>query len=361
MRHAFARRVPAVATALLSLGLGACDASVTATAEHVELAGATLRITAADLLPEGLATSYGGRSFRLTTGRADIFATLDQLCDASICRAYSTVYAPSAAFATAPGRLGAVFSLPAEVRSAEVIRGWVELRIDNDLGFDPLRPNGMSGPYGYLIVRTSTVAGASRADTIRGWRRALPNGQTTTFRLPLPTGAYEDAVHVDVALSAPQGQPAPIDRFNSIRIGISFVDVSVTRAQVALVAQPVDAVPADLDLSGVVDRREARRGSLRLAVQNPFAASTHMQLEIKAQDADGLPWTLVRSVALGADAESELELPLSRDEIRRLTGSTHATLRLSGAMTGNDPRHLVTLSPAAQLVVATRVVAELDR
>ena len=170
-------------------------------------------------------------------------------------------------------------SLATDVLSVELVSGSISLAIQNDLGFDPIRP--AVGSPGTMIVTIYDVDTGGRPlarDTLNGavLTDSLPNGALTTITLNLSPGTVSSTIFAEVDLFSPAGDDVALDLNAGLDITVAVGPVSVSSATLDVSSRTVDLDPTDLDVedidADVVER--VLEGSLVLEIQNPFAVKS---------------------------------------------------------------------------------------
>lgn len=319
----------------------------------------SVTVSVAELLPNGITLTEGGTpSFTVTTPSGSISTDLGAICNHPVCQNNTPTAIPSTpAFSSPAGLLSSSISFPSDVSNLTISGGSLRLAITNQLGFDPLRPNGAStAPYGRIIVRISSGASVTRTDTIVGSpAQGIPNGASTTLSVPLPTGIYNDDVQVSVALDVPAGDGATLSAGNSLSIVASLFNANVSQATVAVSGQPVDTDPTEFDLEDVDFADQVAGGGLRFVISNPFTATASVDVVITAPDGESGTLVIRKPIHVPDQLSSTASVTLTRSEILSLIGRSDITIRVSGAVNGTGPGNTVSVTPSSQLAIQTQL------
>ena len=317
----------------------------------------SVSVGVSEILPAGIALNGAGTAFQVTTPSPNASTTLATLCGQPACQSGATVTAPVPAFTSPAGALQASITLPATVSSVTVTGGQLSLAVTNNLGFDPLRPNAAGAPYGQLSVTISANGGAlSATTTFSGGTRALPTGQLSTLTVPMPTGTYNGAITVSVALDVPAGDAAPLSGSNGFSVAASLVGLTVSQATVAVNNETIDTTPSDFDLSGVDFADQVESGGLQLTVLNPFTATAALTMTITAPAQGGQgPVSIVKPVNVPAAPATQLTVALTQAELRQILGKSGVSIAVAGTATGTGAGNSVAVTPTQRLTVRTSV------
>ena len=314
----------------------------------------SITVTASDLVPAGITVTAGATpSFSVTTPTANFSTTLARICGHPVCQSPVSVTTNTPAFSSAPGLLAASVSFPTRVTSVTVAGGLVRFAITNNLGFDPLRPNGPNtAPYGTLTV-TITGGASPQSYLITGSpTQGMPNGATTPLNFALATGVYLSTINVDLAPNVPTGGSATINGSNGLAVATSLQSLSVSQASFTVQAESINSAPSAFDLEGVDFADRVQGGALLLTTVNPFTATAAFSLVIQAPAQNGSgAVTISKAVAIPAQPTSTSSISFTRAEIRSLLGKSGVTMRVNGLMSGTGPLNSIILTPTSQLIV----------
>ena len=299
-------------------------------------------IAVEELLPATGVTISGG-NFVVEADTVLLNETLGSLCMA--CLDSGGLPAPKPLFNLKYDQTG---SLATDVMSVELVSGSISLAIQNDLGFDPIRP--AAGSPGTMIVTIYDVDAGGRQlarDTLDGaiLTDSLPNGALTTILLNLAPGTVSSTIFAEVDLVSPAGDPVPIDLNAGLDITVAVGPVSVSSATLDVNDRMFPLDPIDLDVedidSDVVER--VLEGSLVLDIQNPFGVGVSIIYDIIAPDT-----TISRSLIITSDSISTVTLSYPGDDFCRFLGQPN--VQTSGAVTVLAPSGPATVTPTQELV-----------
>lgn len=304
--------------------------------------GDSLEMPVGSLLPPAVAVADGGGAFVVAFGATVFGRALGQIC--AVCQALDGTTAPKPAFAAT---FGSTIPLPADVVSASLVGGTIDVRITNEFDFDPIHPGTAADGKLRLTVRHggATLA-VDSLDAAQGDR--LPAGTTRTLALDLVAGTVAGPLEVEVYVESPTGDPAPIDA--SARLETSAVPgaVFVDEAEVVAADKSVEVVPVELglaDVDGELNRR-IRGGALRLTLENPFAVEGSIDLRLTTLAAD-----ILKTIPL-ATGGSELRVEFTAAELRSIVGHT---VTFGGMGTVTAPSGTVVVTPSQKLVGEARL------
>lgn len=316
----------------------------------------SITVGVSEILPANVALNGGGTAFVVTIpSPAALNTTLGALCGQAACQSGTTVTAPIPAFTSTAGALGTTVSFPAGVTAATVASGTVNLSITNNLGFDPLRPNGASAPFGSVAI-TLTSGATTATTTFTGAVRTLANGATTLFAVPVPTGTYTGTIAVSVVFAVPAGGSASLNSANSLSVATSVQNFTVSQATVVVNADAINTAPTAFDLEGVDFADQVESGGLILDVLNPFTAAATMSVAITAPAQNGAgPVTITKALNIPATPTSSTTITLAKAELQSLLGKANVTMTVTGTATGTGAGNTVTVTPTQRITLRTKV------
>lgn len=308
------------------------------------------RFGVGDLLPGQVTIPADSSAFLVDFDPIDFDATLSDLCAA--CAAADGLTVPKPAFV---GIVDSEITMPAEVTAVVIESGVVEIDVFNGFNFDPIRPSNSS--FGTV---TLTILDAADGDIIGtaevdGVDTPFPAGTTLSVDVPLQAVSVEGSFEARITLNSPVGDPVTVDADASLSIDAAATDVRVTQVDVDVSGEAVtlDEVSLDLEDVGEEIRDRVLSGSLIVEVMNPFSVGGDFQIELDGPTIA----TIQKAVAIGPEAESEVDVSFTQDEIRSVLGSPSVTL--SGEATIDAGAGVITVTPGQELVVQTWIDFEL--
>lgn len=329
-------RPPLGVTAMAALALTACDFPTAPPRVETTFVvpGEETELSVAELLPASVSVSASGATFQLEVPGSTFARTLSQMCPP--CAAFDGAVVPKPAFTFT---FGDDLALPAQVVSATLAGGSVELRLTHDFGFDPIRPSASSRGE---ITATLRSGGALLGQTIiRGTDTALPSGGTLTRTIPLQAGEVSGPLEVEITLTSPEGDPVRVDADAAFSVTIDPGPLAISRTTVDVQSQSVSVESVTLDTqdvdSALVER--VRGGAVLVDLSNPWPVSGELTLHL-----DGI--TRVLQLAPGATTQ---RVELSGSEMRQILGRV-VTLSVEGTLA---PASAVTLTPDQRLILDT--------
>jgi hypothetical protein len=297
----------------------------------------------------GQVTEEGGE-FVISVSGGSIARSLGELCSA--CGAFNGTVAPKPAFTTL---LQSEVAFPVDLDSLVLTGGTIQVRVANQLGFDPIRPAAADGSArGQITITIRNGATVLGVHIIDGVASSFAHGttrlETVTFTaagLPRTIGG---TVGFEVTITSPAGDPVAINTAASLSVEAADAAVAASAAMVRVQARTVTAAPMTLDLSGLeadlTDR--VQRGALLLDLENPFAVGGTLTATLSAPGV-----TLVRPLDV-TPGSSQARLSFSGAELRSLFGPAPVGLSVSGALSAASDG-LVTVRPGQQLTAAGRL------
>lgn len=317
----------------------------------------SITVGAAELLPAGMTvTTTATPTFVITTPAAAIATTLGEICGQPACQTPVTVVAPTPAFATPAGMLESSISMPTGVTSVTVTGGTLNVAITNNLGFDPLRPNGAAtAPYGEMTVSIGNGALVQDYVFTGTPTNGLANGQTRVFSLPLPTGTYT-SIALELSFDVPAGAPASMNGSNGLGLSATIQDLAVSNATIEVVGQPVNTDPTEFDLEDVDFGDDVQSGALLITTSNPFTATAALNVAIEAPAQSGAgAVSITKQLAIPAQPTSTSTIQLTGSEMRSVLGKQGVTIRVTGSVNGTGAGGTIIIAPASRITVRTQV------
>jgi hypothetical protein len=300
-------------------------------------------ISVASLLPATIGIAPDSGAFTVSLAPATVTRPLS--ADCASCAAANGTTVPKPAFvATA----SAATPLPADIVSASLVAGSVQLDIRNGYNFDPLRPSATA--RGYAIVTITNGALTIARDSIDGAAVALPAGGALSRTLALTPGALSGAspLTVTIQLNSPAGDPVQMDASRSISATLTPGVVRVSSAQVSVVAREVTS-SSTLDLRDIdaTISDHVTGGALLFDIVNPFAVTGTITVKLTA----GAVAPITRTIAL-AVGRSTPSVTLTGDELRSLSGRI-VTLQVSGPV--SQTAGAITVTPKQVVEITSRL------
>jgi hypothetical protein len=301
-------------------------------------------ITASDFFPAGVTLTPDGSAFLVSLSGVTLQRTLGEMCGLP-CQTANGSTVPKPAFSTS---ISTSHPLPADLVSAAVASGRVELRLSHTLGFDPIRPGPTArGSVILTLTRGSTVLGR---DTIDGETTAFPANTPLVRSILLAPGTIDGPIAVNMVLNSPAGSAVRIETGQRLTVQATPVDIRAGQAQARIVATRSVTGPGvslGLDEIGSEFSDRIQGGAILLTVTNPIGVSGTLHLGFSASGE-----SFVRSAPIGAGT-TEARLEFSREEIRSLFADPEAGLVPWGRFSA--PGGVIVLRPNQAIELRTRV------
>jgi hypothetical protein len=342
------RRAPVLLTALAVLG---CDIPTSAPNWETRwvVRAEDTSIPVSSFLP-GQVTERNGTEFVIGVSGGGISRSLGELCSA--CAPFNGTVVPKPAFSTT---LQSDVPFPVDLDSLVLTGGSIQIRVVNNLGFDPIRPSAASGSArGQITITLRSASVVLGVHTVDGTTTSFAPGTARLETVNLASAALPRAiggsVSLEVTITSPLGDPVAINTAQSMSVEAADAAVAASAAIVRVHDRAVTATPMTLDLSGLESELTDRvqRGSLILDITNPLAVGGTLTATLSAPGV-----TLVRPFVVTA-GESQARLSFSGDELRSLFGPEPVGLSVTGTLSA-DPIGPVTVRPAQQITAAGRL------
>lgn len=306
------------------------------------------RLPLEEILPEEISRNAAGDGFLVTLPEFSAASSLREICPE--CAPLDGITIPKPPFTLS---LTDELQISEWIVSGEVDGGSVEVRLQHDFDFDPLRPGGAG--VGYLVLRLRSGTQVLARDSISGATTALPPGRELVRTIPIGRGVMNGPLEVDFILHSPAGAPATIRLDDRLMLHLppTVIELSDLRLRVD---QEVQTEPLILDLSGIDEEVSERvnGAAIELDVENPFDLSADLTLTITA------PGVTVTEPLLIEPGNSTVRAELSEEEARAVLRQDEASLVLTGPAAtppeGSevDPDQDVGFRVRLELIVAAR-------
>lgn len=307
----------------------------------VQSEGTTLSV--GQLLPPSVQLNSTNTAFTLSLSPATFSQTLGSLCGAP-CTPLNGLTAAKPAF---NGTFSTSIALPADVATAALTGGTLNLAITNNFSFDPLRPSAAARGSLAITVKSGTVTVGSA--TFSGTTQALPPGTTTQLQVPLTAGTIAGPLDVSLIVDSPAGDPAQINNAATLSVTATPNNLQVASASVRVQNRQVTATQVNFNVSGIDDFivNHLKEGALILAITNPFGVTGTLPLTINANGT-----IVTKSVTLAAGT-STVEVVFTQSELKSILGKSNVTLRIGPGAVNSATN--VTVTPSQVLSVSTKL------
>lgn len=342
----FRRSISGVALVVLA---AACDLPTQAprwnTTWILPINDDTVRV--AQFLPNTVDTAAG--AFVTAVKRDSVLQSLGEMCPA--CAAANGTTASLPGFAVT---LTHTDSFPSQVISITPGASLaLSFRLDNGLGFDPLRPG--TGQTGTIVTTIQDSAGNTIArDSLDGNDTSFASGTSLTRSLSLGSSPIGGHVTVSAAISIPGSDPVPVDTANYFRVVTLTDTVSLAGVTVQLTNQSVQSDSVSVDWSGIdSDIQSKMQGAeLQLKIQNPFSAAGSGSISFKQGGTDIIPAKTI-NFAAGASVDT---IGITQQEIQSLTAAGQSEVAVNASVSGTGPGQSVTITPTQVAIIQAHVL-----
>lgn len=295
---------------------------------------ASLDLSAYDLSPDAITLNADSSAFLFTSDSTIINRSLGQLC--STCGAANGTSVPKPAFNTT---FSTTIATTANLVSASITGGTIDLRLTNNLNFDPIRPSATARGTISMTIRRGTTTIATY--TAAGTAMAFAPGSVIGGPIAITPFTFDGPLTVDVNVNSPAGDAVVMDTSRSIRIKAGPMAVAVSQVTVTVTGQTFSDT-SDLDLTNTEGELgdKIQGGAFRFNFTNPFAVGGNFSLTFR--DASTGATLLSKSITLAQSATSSARIALTKSEIESLLGQEIEVI-VSGGF--NAPSGQLTLTP----------------
>ncbi len=304
------------------------------------------RFTVDNLLPSSVSIITPDSSgFNIAAAAASVTRVLSQDCSA--CVALNGLTAPKPAFVA---NASASTTLPAEIFSATVIAGTLQIQVKNGYTFDPLRPNPVAGsPNGYAIITVSNGTSVIGKDSVDGATTTLPAGTTLTRSVPVlgPISGTQPLT-IAMSLNSPLGESRLIDASKTIVVTATPSGLKVGNVTVSVTNKTVSSA-SNANLAGIDSTiiNHVQGGALIATLANPFTVAG--TLTVKLTPSGGA--TITKTVPLASGNSTPAPIPFTQAELKSLLGK-NVLIAYSGVVNSPTP---VNVSPKQVVVVTSKL------
>ncbi|MGQ0563388.1 MAG: hypothetical protein ACT443_16145 [Gemmatimonadota bacterium] len=322
--------------------LGACDLPTELpkwdTTFVVEGEATTLSV--GQILPSSMMPADDNSAFALSLTPTTFSERLAALC--APCVSLNNTTAPKPPFS---GTFGASIPLPADVRSAVLTAGAVNITLQNGFSFDPLRPGAATRGDMTIAIRSGGTLVGSTA--VSGTTTAFPSGAALQLTVPLTAGTISNALDVSVLVNSPPGDPVQITVNQRLFVTATPTGLRIASARVVVTNRQVTATPVQFDFSEVdefiIDH--VKSGSLLLAIDNPFDVTGNLTLTLTGGDRE-----ITKTVAVSG-GQTDVEVVFAASELQAILGHI-VVMSLAGPVSAPGE---VNVAPAQVVRVASRL------
>lgn len=312
--------------------------------------GETIDLSVAELLPAGVDINADTTAFLADVPETAVVFSLETLCGAAcpVSGSYAVPVKPEFGDTVTAG-----ITLPADVVSATLAGGTVDLVLAHDFNFDPLRPNpsdpaAETGSLGVTITSGGTVV----ADTvIRGETQSFGPGETLTPSLSLRPVTVANDLELEVSIYSPEGEATTVETTDTLGVTVLGSTVAITEATVTATSVTIDPTTTTLDFGGIEEDGPVldniQSGAIRFDILNPFTVTGSLEVVFDLPTGAIRRTLPIQAPADGAPYEAEIEL--SGDELRSILGAGEVDVIASGSVTAVDGT--VTVRPDQELVL----------
>lgn len=306
-------------------------------------------ITIASLLPADNSVSIlpDSSGFALQPPTIGITQVVGPQCQQ--CVLLNGTVAPKPAF-TLTATNGA--TLATDVVSASVRSGTVNVRLTNNMSFDPLRVKASGGPQGYMLIVIHSGSVVFGRDSVNGATTPWPAGTLLNRVIALTSGNAPANLAADVTLNSPIGDSTFINANGSLNASISVPTLTVASVNVNVVNKTLTGGNTQIDLGGLdsIITRHVQSGALEMTITNPLAITGNVNVAFRY---GSLPGEVVsKAISLPTGTNQKRTVSLTKADLDNLFGKT-VTVTVSGAVNSAAP---LTLTPKLRIDIANRLI-----
>ena len=335
------RRIPILLTLAT---LCACDIPTKAPQWDVEwnVPSTTTRIPISSLLPPQVAVSTDSSAFVVDIAPVVVTENLGTDCPAC-----GTMVAPKPEFTLTEN--GGSW-LPTDLLSATLQNASLQVAVESNLNFDPLRPSAdPAAARGWAVLEIRNGSTLLGRDSVNGSTVALPPGGTLARNIPLQGDVDASSpIMVYLTLYSPAGDPVSADPSSSITMTASAPDLEIASPSIAVNGKQVSANTDDIDLSNVGASLSDRvlSGALVLAIDNPIAVAGTLTARLTG------PGVLIQKSIDVAPGATTQKIAFTQAEMQSLFGKA-ISVEVFGPVSASGAS--VVLAPTQVIVVTTRL------
>ncbi len=327
----------AVALAMGSMVLAACDIPTEAPIlEHRWILPVeNTTVSVAEMLPSGVTVS--GTRFAVSISPQTTTTSLGTVCPP--CVPFNGQAGVVPLFNTT---IITTTTMPANVTSAVIASGSVQVVVQNGFSFDP---TAGGGSVTVTLTSGGTTLGTTTINSASG---GLPAFQSRTLSIPI-VGTVGSSLTATTVIDSKGGQTTTINTSQQLTVRATPQAILISSARVNVAGKTVAFADVDVpNLSdGIVDVLE--EGALILDITNPFGVGISVRLDIKVP---GGP-TVTRTVAITSAATSTVRIAYTGAELKSFLSRENVTM--SGTGTVSSSAGAITVTPAQKVEIKAKL------
>ncbi len=313
-------------------------------------------ITVVDFLPAAVdtATVDGQRAFVVAPQADSVSYTLGTMCPSCV----DGTVAPVPSFDYQDS-----FDVPLDpdLASIEIVSAQLELFVDNQLNFDPLRP----GAGGFLAIAVRDLGSGALLDSvfIDGNVESLPANTRKSVILDITNAEITQGVRLVLNVHSPDdGQTVQIDNSLSITVGGILDQISVAAITAVVDNETLDEqffVDFDEDIRTEIAER-VQEGAYELQLIHDIEIAGTLEVSIAGSPGDlfsGDPAREVRLDALSFVSDQPQTGTLTVAEIEQFAGFVEVYVGYRGVASGTRAGNLSRFTPGQSLETELKVSA----
>lgn len=333
--------------------------------ETWNLPGPDTRMSVANLLPSGNTVTIlpDSSAFALTIDSTQITRVVGSDC--AQCVTLNGTNAPKPAFTLLAGNSTA---LPTDIVAAAITSGTLNIRLVNNMSFDPLYidtiPGGPTDPdgrttQGYMVIVVRSGSTVLAVDSVRGAKVAsgtqdapFPKlGGVLNRIIPLATGTVTNTLQVDVTVNSPLGDHNEFINANgTLDATASVPSINVGSVDMNVPSRTFDSGGADSVEMPFTGDMVVGLG-LDMTITNPFPTVTGT-LSLVFAWGPGPSQQISKPVALPSGTALR-SISLDSAEVQQLlNGGDKVSMKLTGGVSSASP---ITVTPKQEVKVSNRV------
>lgn len=351
--------------ALLGLALGAvaCDVANFASdpkpifEQTWNVPASSTSISVASLLPAGV-TIYSAPGSNPPDSSAFLMSFANVLLarrlgdDCAACQAANGTTTTKPAFVLAVANSA---SLPVNVVSGTLIGASVDCSVTNNLSFDPLRVNTVTGnPQGYMLIVVRSGGVVLGRDSVNGATTAFASGSVLSRSITLGAGTVGGPIQVDLSLNSPIGDHNEFINANgTLNTTAAIANLRVASVQINVPNKAITNGTSTLNLGGIEHTiaDHVTAAALEMGIDNPWTVAGNLNVNLTTPSL-----TVAKQVSLPATtvpASTQMRtVALQASDVQQLFGN-QVTLDVNGTVNSAAP---VTVTPKQRVSIANRLI-----
>ena len=338
------------------LGATACDVAEFASSpmprleQTWNLPAPDMNVSVASLLPANTVTILpDSTAFSVSVSGANITRRVG--ADCAQCESLHGTNAAKPAFVLTAANSS---TLPADVVTAAVTAGSVNVQLTNSMSFDPLfvRNNPATQSQGFMLIVVRSGSLVLGRDSVNGATTTFAPGTQMTRVIPLNSGTITGSITVDVTLDSPLGDHNEfIDANGTLDAVATVPTLHVASVGVNVPGRTLDSETRTISLNGLGEVGDkVIRGALEMTINNPFSVTGTVGMRFAY--GPGPTDAITKTIGITPGVLASQRIQLDSTEMALLMGK-EIEITVTGSVSSTGP---ITVTPRQEMRIANRMI-----